>query len=190
MKNFHGILFLIVGNSGSGKDSIISGVIQKYPSSLKRIYAPKRYITREPSEFETNIPVSPEMFNEMELQGKFALKWSIYGLNYGIPVEIENYLEKGNPVIINVSRTIVKEAKEKYKNVKVIFIEVPFDITYQRIKNRKRERQDLLKERIERARVNQHFPLADFIIDNSGKLEDAINSLLKYFVKIVEKKKP
>jgi ribose 1,5-bisphosphokinase len=188
MKNFNGTLFLVVGNSGSGKDSIISGVIQRYPLSLKQIYAPKRYITRKPSEFESNIAISPEKFKELESQGKFALKWTIYSLNYGIPVEIESFLENGHPVIINVSRTIVKETREKYKNVKVIFIKVPFDITYQRIKNRKREEEDLIIERIERARDNQQFPEADFVIDNSGKLDDAIKSFLTYIVKIVKKK--
>ena len=189
MKNFSGILFLVVGNSGSGKDSIISGVIDKFPSSLKQIYAPKRYITREPSEFEKNIAITTEKFKEMEIHGKFALKWHIYGLDYGIPIEIENFIEKGHPVIINVSRTIVKEAREKYKNVKVIFIEVPFEITYQRIKDRKREEDDLLKERIERARNNQKFLEADFTIDNTGKLDDAINIFLTYLINIIDIKK-
>lgn len=190
MKDFLGTLFLIVGNSGSGKDSIISGVINKYPANLIKIHAPKRYITRVTSEFEKNITMTPENFKEMEEQGKFALKWQIYGLNYGISMEIEIYLEKGHPVIINVSRTIVKETKKKYKNVKVIFVEVPFEITCQRVKDRKREGDDLLKERIERARENQKFPEADFTVNNSGKLDDAINSFLAYLVKIVEKKKP
>jgi ribose 1,5-bisphosphokinase len=190
VKDFQGTLFLITGNSGSGKDSIIAGVINKYPSGLLKIHAPKRYITREASEFEKNIVITPEIFKEMKEQGKFALSWQIYDLNYAIPIEIENFLEKGHPVIINVSRNIVKQAKEIYKKVKVIFIEVPLEITLQRIKDRKRESEELLKERIERARKNQKFPEADFTIDNSGKLEDAINDFLTYLVKIAEKKKP
>jgi len=186
-RNFHGTLFLIVGNSGSGKDSIISGVISKYPSNLKQIYAPKRYITRPPSKFEKNISITPEEFKKMEINGKLALKWNIYGLNYGIPIELERFLKKGHPVIINVSRTIVKQAREKYKNIRVIFIEVPFEITLQRIKDRKRETEDLLKERIERAKKNQKFPEADFCIDNTGDLDDAINELLDYIINIMNK---
>ena len=190
MKDFQGILFLIIGNSGSGKDSIISGVINKYPSNLIKIHVSKRYITREASEFEKNIAVTSEIFKEMEEQGKFALSWQIYGLNYGIPIEIEDYLEKGHPVIINVSRNIVEKAKKSYKNIRVVFVEVPLEITLQRIKSRKRESEELLKERIERARKNQKFPEADFTIDNSGKLDDAINDFLTYLVKIAERKKP
>ena len=98
---------------------------------------------------------------------------------------IENFLKEGHPVIINVSRTIVKQAREKYKNIRVIFISVPFDITLQRIKDRKRESSDLLKERIERARKNQKFAEADFTIDNSGNLADAINKLLDYIINIM-----
>ena len=186
-KDFNGVLFLIVGNSGSGKDSIISGVINKYPSNLKQLYAPKRYITRPPSKFEENISITPERFREMEMNGKFALKWNIYELNYGIPIEIENSLKNGHHVIINVSRTIVKQARDKYKNIRVIFISVPFEITLQRIKDRKRESDDLLKERIERARNNQKLPEADYVVDNSGDLDDAINELLDYIMNKMEK---
>ena len=188
-KLFPGPLFLVVGNSGSGKDSIIEGLVKSYPSHLKRIYAPKRFITRSPSEFENNITITPAEFKKMDKEGKFALKWHIYGLDYGIPIDIEDYLEKGHPVIINVSRTIVNKAREKYVNMKVIFIEVPFEITYQRIKDRKRESEDLLKKRIERARKNQKFPEADLVIDNSGHLDDAINQFLDYIISIMNETK-
>ena len=187
MKDFLGTLFLITGNSGSGKDSLILGVINKYPSNLKQIYAPKRYITRAPSEFENNIGITPEEFREMEKKGVFALKWHIYGLDYGISIEIEKWLEKGHPVIINVSRTIVEEAREKYSNLRVIFVEVPFEITYQRISDRKRESEDLLKKRIERARNNQTFPEADYAVDNSGDLDYAINDLMDFIINITDK---
>ena len=89
-RTFPGILFLIVGNSGSGKDSIISEVIQKYPSNLPPIHAPKRYITRPPSKFEDNISITNEEFKKMEKLGKFTSKWHIYELDYGISSEIEN----------------------------------------------------------------------------------------------------
>ncbi len=188
VKNFLGTLFLVVGNSGSGKDSIISGIIENYPSSLKKIYAPKRYITRPPSKFEENISVSTEEFRELEKKGKFALTWHIYGLDYGISKDIDDYLKKGHPVIINVSRTVIYKAREKYENVKVVFIEVPFEITYQRIKDRKRESEDFLKKRIERARNNPKFPEADFIIDNSGKLDSAIDQFIKYIISDIREK--
>jgi len=183
---FLGTLFLIVGNSGSGKDSIISGVIKEYPSNLKQIYSPKRYVTRPSSEFERNISVTTKKFKELEEKGDFALSWHIYELYYGVPKDIEKWLKKGYSVILNVSRTAIEEARKKYKNTKVVFIEVPFEITLRRIINRKRETEKLLKKRIERAKQNQKFPTADFIVDNSGELNDAVYQLLEYIKKIVK----
>ncbi len=181
--NFLGTLFLIVGNSGSGKDSIISGVIKEYPSNLKQVYAPKRYITRPPSEFESSISVTIKEFKDLEEKGEFALSWHIYELDYGIPKDIEKFLKKGHHVIVNVSRTVIEVARKKYNNTKVVFIEVPFEITLQRIRDRKRENKELLNMRIERARQNLKFPKADFTIDNSRELDDAISQLLVYIKK-------
>ena len=187
-KKFQGTLFLVVGNSGSGKDSIIYGAAEKYPQNLKEAKIVKRYITRPPSETEDNYSITPDEFKEMKKQGKFALKWHIYHLDYGVPIEIDEWLKKGHPVLVNVSRTIVDEAKENYRNIKIVFIEVPFEITLQRVKDRGRESGELLNERIKRARTHQKFPSADFIVDNSGDLDDAIDQFLNYLVKIVKAK--
>ena len=187
-KVFSGTLFLVVGNSGSGKDSIIKGVLESYPSDLKSIRLTQRYITRPPSENEENISISPEEFRKMSKQGKFALEWHIYGLDYGVPTEINSWLKKGHPVLVNVSRTIVKKACEIYRNIKIIFIEVPFEISLKRLKARARESGKRLEERIERAKKNQKFSDADFIIDNSKELEEAINLFLKYVLSVVKGK--
>ena len=189
VKNFLGTLILVVGNSGSGKDSIINGASEEYPLDLKKVYIVKRYITRPPSENEDNYFISTEEFNEMSKLGKFALQWHIYGLNYGVPIEIEKWLKKGHPVIVNVSRIIINDTRKKYENVKVVFIEVPFDITLLRLKNRERESEEGLKERIERARNNQKFPEADFVVDNSGELDEAISQFLNYVINIVKDNK-
>ena len=181
-KQYSGTLFLVIGNSGSGKDSIISGAIKKYPEELKKIHLTKRYITRPPSEFEDNFTITEDKFKEMNKEGKFALKWHIYHLDYGVPIEIDDWLKDGHPVIVNVSRTIIDEARELYENIKVVFIEVPFDITMQRVQNRGREKGELLDERLERAKTHQKFPGADFIVNNAGELDDAINQFLNYLV--------
>ena len=143
-KVFSGTLFLVVGNSGSGKDSIIKTVLERYPSDLKSIRLTQRYITRPPSKDEDNISINPEKFREMSKQGKFALEWHIYGLDYGVPIE--------------------------------------------RLKARARESGKRLEERIERAKKNQKFADADFIVDNSEELENAVNQFLKYLVSVVRGK--
>ena len=186
IKNFPGLLVLVVGNSGSGKDSIISGVVKRFPSNLKEIHLTQRYITRPASETEDNIAITPEIFKEMSRQKKFALEWHIYDLDYGVPIDIDDWLKKEHPVIVNVSRTIVKKARNTYRNILVVFIKVSFEITYQRIKERGRESGKLLQERIQRAKENQTFSEADFIVDNSGELENAIDQFLNYLISMVK----
>ena len=187
-KNFPGTLFLVVGNSGSGKDSIMRGVIERYPSNLKSLYLTQRYITRPYSDTEDSIDVKPEDFKKLSLQGEFVLEWQIYGLDYGVPIEIDYWLEKGHPVLVNVSRSIIKKARRIYQNILVVFIDAPFEITLKRVKERARESGARLEERILRARQNQDMPDADFIVDNSGDLEDAINQFLEYLISIIKKK--
>jgi len=182
VKDYPGTLFLIVGNSGSGKDSIISGVIEKYPLNLKKIYNPKRYITRPPSKTEENIHITPIEFKKLSEQGQFAFEWHIYGLDYGIPTKIDEFLLKEHPVIVNVSRTIIKEARKSYKNLKVIFINVPLEITIDRLKERGREKEKYLDKRIHRARDHQEFQEADYLIDNTGPLDYAVDRLLDYII--------
>lgn len=188
VKDFPGTLFLVVGNSGSGKDSIIEGAIEKYPSNMREIYIPQRYITRPPSKYEDNYSISEEKFHEMQENGEFALSWHIYHLYYGVPIEIDAWLQKGHPVIVNVSRTIIDKVRSEYNHAKVIFIEVPFEITLKRIKERGREDGELLRERIDRARTHQKLPSADFIVDNSGDLEEAIDQFLFFIIETMKRK--
>ncbi|MHA1485918.1 MAG: phosphonate metabolism protein/1,5-bisphosphokinase (PRPP-forming) PhnN [Promethearchaeota archaeon] len=185
-KNFPGKLVLVVGNSGSGKDSIISGVVKRFPSNLKEIHLVRRYITRPVSETEDNIAITTEVFKKMSIQEKFALEWHIYDLDYGVPIDIDEWLKRGHLVIVNVSRTIIKKARSIYRNILVVFISVPFNITLKRVKERARESGKLLQDRIQRAKDNKTFPEADIVVDNSGELEIAIDQFLSYLIRVVE----
>ena len=175
-----------MGNSGSGKDSIIKGALERFPTNLNKIKSVRRYITRPPSETEQNICITEEEFQKMVFNNKFALKWHIYGLDYGVPIEIDGWLNDGYLVVVNVSRTIVSQARKIYRNIRVVFIEVPFELSLERIKKRGRETGKHLEDRIERARQNEKFPGADFIVDNSGNLDAAINQFLDYLISTVK----
>jgi len=177
-------LFLIVGNSGSGKDTLIKKVVEMFPKELPEIKVPKRVITRPPSpeteEFES---VDEKVFFDLKERGEFILDWYIYGLYYGVRKEILDWIQKGHVVLINVSRDIICEAKKKFPYLKVIFIRVPFEITAKRIKERGRENEKEINERLERAKKNQDLPEADYVIDNSGDLEVSSKKLFDIILK-------
>jgi ribose 1,5-bisphosphokinase len=177
-KPVEGYLILVVGNSGSGKDTIIKEVILR--NHTLKLIAPKRYITRNPSVDEDNLFLTEEAYQKKSMQHEFAIEWEIYGLKYGVSIEIDDWLKKGYSVIINVSRNVVEQTKQRYSKCKVVFVEVPFEIILKRILKRGREEKAALEARIERAKQNQKYPKADFVVDNSGKLENAVTQFIKY----------
>ena len=181
-----GQLFLIVGNSGSGKDSLLKEVLKRWPASVRPIRIPQRYITRPAHGSEPFVSVTSEDFEAINQQGKFCLTWHVYDTDYGVPVTIFNWLDQGVSVIVNVSRKIIPQARQLIPDLKVIFVSVPLDVTLQRIKARNRESEDGpgFQQRLARAKENQTLADADFVVDNSVPLEEAVAKLLKYMLSL------
>lgn len=182
-----GKLFFLVGNSGSGKDSLLNEIQQRWPSSHPNLYVPTRYITRPTHETEPFYSITIDEFQRMKKSGKFCFSWHIYDTHYGVPEDVIKRVKNGEFCIINVSRTIIKEIRKKYPKIKVIFVHVPFEITKQRIHNRGREstNSDQFKKRLARAKENEFFEDADHTIDNSGDLSNATEELFKYLKEFV-----
>ena len=179
-----GQLFLIVGNAGSGKDSLLKEVKQRWPASAKPIRITQRTISRPPHDSEPYISVTPEAFDDLKRQNKFLLTWFIYGTHYGIPITILEWIEQGEHVVANVSRSIIPQARKIMPDLKVIFISVPLEITLKRVRSRAREPENdpAFQERLQRAKENQTLKEADLTIENTGSLEAAIARLLNYLL--------
>lgn len=158
-----------------------------YPKDLKPLIVPKRFITRPPSpETEDFISINEDKFKEMLNRGEFIFHWKTYCKFYGLKKDILEKINGGYSVLVNVSRRILSEVKQKYDFLRIIFVYVPYEITAQRIKEREREDSKELQERLERARKNQYLDIADFTVDNSGDLEIAGKQLLDYIIKEIE----
>jgi ribose 1,5-bisphosphokinase len=181
-----GQLFLIVGNSGSGKDTLLKEVLRQWPGSAGPIRIPQRYITRPPDASEPFISVTSEGFADLKQKGKFCLTWHVYETDYGVPVTIINWLKNGDSVIVNVSRKIIPQARQLIPDLKVIFVFVPLEVTSKRLKARRRESEDDpgFQQRVARAKENQTLTEADFVVDNSVPLVEAVEALLKYMLAV------
>lgn len=182
-----GTLFLIVGNSGSGKDSIIKKIIEIWPVEKIPLRVATRYITRPSHESEPYISIDPDMFSRLKSNDNFFLSWNSYRYNYGIGKEIVRWISEGIHVMVNVSRNVIPEARKKIASVKVVFVSVPLEIATKRLKKRLREPEngDEIKMRLLRARENQHYSDADFVIENSGPLDQSALMLYKYMLSVV-----
>jgi ribose 1,5-bisphosphokinase len=165
-----GRVVLLVGNSGSGKDTLIQELVRTFPG---RFCTTKRFITKPLHPSEDFIPVSKEEFDEMLSNNNFFLHWESYGYHYGVSREVLEKVDQGFTVLVNVSRQVVEEGKE-FPFVKSVFVRVPFEVTKERILSRGRESSEEVSERLNRALLLENYSGADFIVDNSGDLNNAV----------------
>lgn len=179
-----GILILVVGPSGAGKDTLIEAARERFATDDRFIF-PRRYITRKGSTGEVHIALTPEQFSQKLEQKKFAIAWQAHSLSYAIGNEDITEARMGKILVINVSRKVVEDIRARFSPVAVIEITAPADVLTQRLRSRSRETDEEITNRVERSnniRVvrGEHYHM----IDNSTSLDDSIakfNALLEYY---------
>ncbi|WP_420550017.1 hypothetical protein [Curvivirga sp.] len=149
-KTKSGTLFLFVGPSGSGKGPLLRRFRETYETD-ERFHFPNRVITRAvhmPD--ETHIHATIEAFANAEEGGAFSLHWHTHGHRYGIPGHTLIELQNGKHVMINVSRTMVEQAREFGFPVRIFHIETPLDTSFKKLKARGRESEEEIAQRLKR----------------------------------------
>jgi ribose 1,5-bisphosphokinase len=173
-----GALALIVGGSGAGKDALIAGA-REHLYRDQRFAFPERVITRPPNDAEHHASLSEAAFRAAAADGHFALTWEAHGLLYGVPTSIDDMIRRGQTVVVNVSRTIVALARERYARVCVINIECQPGIRAARLAGRGRETADSIAARLAREVAAFDPTEADVRIDNSGELALGTRALIE-----------
>ncbi len=169
-----GTLFLVVGPSGSGKDTLLAGTRAQLIGNLGFVF-PSRVITR-PADAggEVHEEASPADFDKRRDAGDFMLHWEAHGLQYGIPERHACDLELGRHVVVNVSRGIIDEVASRYPRMVVFEVTAPPEVLGQRLPVRSRESRDDIGRRL----VRNPGPIPDNverrIIDNSSTVEDGV----------------
>lgn len=172
-----GHLFLVVGPSGAGKDSLIEAA--KAALSERPEFAfPRRIITRTSDPHsEDHDSVAEAEFERLRDDGAFFLHWGAHSLRYALPARVADDLAAGATVISNVSRSVIAEAREKHRNTTVVFVTASQDVLEQRLLARGRENRAAVRQRLARsAAVPEGVPVATVM--NDGRLEDAVNRFL------------
>ena len=173
-----GILIVVVGPSGAGKDTLIDAAKLHFND---RIIFPKRYITRADKVGEDHIPVTFDELQNMEETGHLFLNWEAHGLQYGISNGILTALKHNKPIILNISRRKIEEVKQKWPHTVAIHVSVNPDILLQRLQSRGRESAEVIKSRFNR-QAGIAPRLTDYDIDNSGDLEISKSA----FIEVIE----
>lgn len=169
-----GTLFLVVGPSGAGKDTLISEASSKCPD----IIVMTRSVTR-PTTDDANREISIDEFSELKRANYFALSWDAHGLHYGITRELEEMLASGQSVIVNGSRSIVEEAREKFSPLRIIHVTAPLDILSRRLRQRGREDEFDIDRRIGRSSRGTPKGPDVVTIDNSKSVEEGLAAFIE-----------
>src|SRR5262245_35161369 len=144
-----GRLVLIVGPSGAGKDTLITGT-KAACSSDPAIVFPRRVVTRPPSNAEDHDTLDDTSFDRGVKDGAFAFWWEAHGHKYGILLTADYHIRAGRTVVSNVSRAIVDDMRGKYARVDVVLVTAPADILVSRLARRSRQTDTSVTERIRR----------------------------------------
>lgn len=171
-----GTLFLIVGPSGVGKDSLIDGLRARLAAD--RFLFARRIITR-PADAggEAHEACSPEQFEARERAGGFLISWRAHGLDYGLAASLGDSLANGRHVIANGSRSAVAALAHRVPRLVVVEIDAPAAVLASRLAQRGRENAQDIAQRLARPRspFPEHLPVLR--VCNDSRLDIGISRL-------------
>ena len=174
-----GTLVLVVGPSGSGKDTLIAGVRAALKGDIRFVF-PRRAITRpQVIGAEDSETMAPGAFAAAMAAGAFALAWRAHGFRYGIPMSIEAALGHGRHVIINVSRSVISEARQRYQPLRIVEVWAPPEVLAERLAARGRETGTEIDQRLARASSATVEGLDVTRIDTTGPVAESLEKFLK-----------
>lgn len=171
-----GRLFFVVGPSGAGKDTLLSGAVTADP----RLHWARRVITRpEAAGGEPFEGVSEAEFAARLAQGDFALHWQAHGLSYGVPQDELAPLASGRVVLVNGSRAALDRAREVFPDMTVLHITAPPGLLADRLVARGRETRADIEARLARASFALPADCPVIEISNDAQPEAGVSRLLQ-----------
>lgn len=168
-----GSFVLVVGPSGSGKDTLIEAAKVELRND-PRFAFPRRVITRPAMVgAEDHDTMSEEEFAAAKDRDAFALSWKAHGLSYGIPSASLDLMRAGKTVIVNVSRSVIGNAEKLGVPVLVISVLCRAELLAERIAARGRETKVDILSRLEREAPIRISSAQLFEVRNETRISDA-----------------
>ena len=178
-----GVFVAVVGPSGAGKDTLMSRAGHD-PALDPRIRFARRVVTREALvTSEDHDSLDEAGFARAEASGAFSLVWSAHALRYGLPRSILDDLAGGAVVVANLSRRSLDAAAAIFGAVHVVEVTARPEILLARLVGRGREPEATIRDRLSRqvAPVLPSRAASHVVIDNSGDLDAATESVVRHF---------
>lgn len=170
---------LVVGPSGVGKDTLIAYCRSRLSGNDGFVFA-RRAVTRPAGDSsEDHDAITEDVFQRRVADRDFAIHWRAHGLGYGVPASVEDDLALGRTVVVNVSRSIIDDARRRYRRVMVVSVTASREILAGRLQARGREAGDDVGRRLARADTIEVSGPDVVQLDNSGPVEKAGETMLR-----------
>lgn len=179
-----GLIFLLAGPSGTGKNTIVKRV-RSILSDLEPVIT---HTTRKPRPNEVqgvdHFFVTEEKFEALKSAGKFAECRTIFCHQYGsLKSRLERAIEQGVDLISDYDVCGAEELAERYpENVVTIFVRVPPEVARQRLIDRDSEDNRQIAERLDRQAMEMsRAPFFKYQVDNIdlGKAVDDVVRIVR-----------
>ncbi|PMQ02145.1 MAG: guanylate kinase [Dictyoglomus sp. NZ13-RE01] len=124
--NSSGLLFVLSGPSGVGKDAVLDKLLNKIPNLVKSISVTTRPMRVGERNGENYFFVDEKTFKEMVEKGEF-LEWAqVHSYFYGTPKKfVEENIRQGRDVILKIDVQGGLNVKNLYKSAILIFLLPP-----------------------------------------------------------------
>jgi guanylate kinase len=179
MMQREGILFVVSAPSGAGKTTLCKGITD----SLENLTHSVSYTTRTPRPGEVDgrdyYFITAERFKDMVRAGNFAEHAEVHANLYGTSKRVLNdMLGEGSDVILDIDTQGARQIKEHYAAAIFVFIMPPsMSILEERLRNRRSDREDEIRKRMQRAADEiRDYALYDYIVVNRD-FERALSEL-------------
>lgn len=176
------MLYFLVGPSGVGKDSVLEEITHRLTKKNQSLIVADRFITRKTREGDDNhIALSELSFKERKNDNQFLFDWESHGFYYGISIEVLDYLDDGQNVIVNGSRAYITQAKNIVSDIKIIWLSVSQNVLRDRLFARAREPEIEIEARLKRAQEMEKLkPKGCKTVYNDGPIENTVEQVLTW----------
>ena len=176
------LLFVISGPSGVGKDSVIKGLLEKYPSLAFVVTAASRDPRPDEKHGVDYYFLPREEFERRIEAGDFLEHAVVYGQHKGIPKQqVREALDSGKDVVMRIDVQGAATVRRLVPEAVLVFLTAPSEEDLeQRLRRRGSDSPDQIEKRLATAREEmERLPEFDYVVINrGGKLDQAVDDVL------------